>query len=579
MSDFKVSFSTVYKDYLRNYPKWKVTLFDDGMPRATLHKKDFIPSDWVHQEVVEAIRRIHKVGFPFVTKAMVREQMGHDRKWSTTHFDLAIHGGKCQAKINELREKQRVLQGKDVEATPPPPAPIETPQPGLLGNTPRSKAKLNPFELEALTSVTDALIAGFKADEQYDDAHLSALIDAKNKRDTRRVAEKRQLIRMQDRITGETTDVDEQGLPKPRQISYPDDNVDLIPAFGVVAGIAANAAEPLDSVWNGMANPGNYCYAIGVLQAIKSVCHFDADIFSSLEGQKQGTVGDNLTKLLRLLQYKARSPPIALETMIAFKTNFTDKVLPERFHGFEQQDADDFFIELVGLLFDQTIPDSAKSTTSRVGQAKIALQYPFATQPANAFLFVEKHFACCSNCKTPRGTQEQHFFGLSLPLTGSQDSIDKMLATYFAPYPVKIHCETCGHSEATVTRDMENYPRVLMITIGRFDQELRKVSHPVEVPMELTPRRGKYRLTAAITHLGETLPKGHYTCETLRDDKWWRLDDTVASHCPAIDPKHAYMLFYQAEDPTHVEAPAPPSVTEPTESQDSPMEFENEIRH
>lgn len=87
----------------------------------------------------------------------------------------------------------------------------------------------------------------------------------------------------------------------------------------------------------------------------------------------------------------------------------------------------------------------------------------------------------------------------------------------------KIRCEECLHyQEAIQMKSFAQLPRILIVHLGRFDNELKKVDITVPTPMEVdcfcetcasnsnADSSHKYRLYGVIVHLGVSPQSGHY---------------------------------------------------------------------
>ena len=96
-------------------------------------------------------------------------------------------------------------------------------------------------------------------------------------------------------------------------------------------------------------------------------------------------------------------------------------------------------------------------------------------------------------------------------------------------------CEKCGDIKYTYQqKDIHKFPRVLIIHIKRFKNEMEKNEERIEFPEEIDLSKynnkgniGKYSLNSAVFHQG-TLISGHYTAifKYLPNNKWLFCNDT-----------------------------------------------------
>jgi ubiquitin C-terminal hydrolase len=127
-------------------------------------------------------------------------------------------------------------------------------------------------------------------------------------------------------------------------------------------------------------------------------------------------------------------------------------------------------------------------------------------------------------------------------------------------------CDVCKNKAAQGVRvhRFNRLPSVLMISIKRFDYNMRKITNPVGVPEELDlsmaciklQRPGgaediptsTYKLSSIGCHAGN-MGSGHYYAICKHPDgKWYEYDDdnvSVIDSYGRINSSHYYMLFYE----------------------------------
>jgi ubiquitin C-terminal hydrolase len=115
-------------------------------------------------------------------------------------------------------------------------------------------------------------------------------------------------------------------------------------------------------------------------------------------------------------------------------------------------------------------------------------------------------------------------------------------------------CDGCKQqSKSLKTMKFWRLPKVLMICLKRFTEDLRKNNTPIVIKEQIDlsdvtigPTRSKYRIKAVGCHTGN-FHSGHYyaICQNP-DGRWYRIDDTTVSEAGKNEsPSNAYMLFYE----------------------------------
>lgn len=124
-------------------------------------------------------------------------------------------------------------------------------------------------------------------------------------------------------------------------------------------------------------------------------------------------------------------------------------------------------------------------------------------------------------------------------------------------------CPVCKTKQnATKALSIKTAPRVLIITIKRFDFMGRKVQHRMEYPKSFNLKKHMatavdspnaelpdevYDLYAVCVHSGSSTSSGHYYSYCKSDeDKWFECDDSRISNSTEREAltQEAYLLFY-----------------------------------
>jgi ubiquitin C-terminal hydrolase len=112
-------------------------------------------------------------------------------------------------------------------------------------------------------------------------------------------------------------------------------------------------------------------------------------------------------------------------------------------------------------------------------------------------------------------------------------------------------CDQCGQTDCVMERShVQEYPLILMVTLLRFDAELRKIDDFVTYPDRLTCGGGayNYQLYAIIVHEGKLSTHGHFVA-FVRDqnDDWYKADDLCVfkAKLETVMSSRPYVLFYK----------------------------------
>lgn len=318
----------------------------------------------------------------------------------------------------------------------------------------------------------------------------------------------------------------------------------------------------------GLPNLGNTCYLNAVLQAIASLREFcaalralPADAFAeappnlaqspAAARRRPGTVAPPLLEVLRQLGDASRERPDASRLRAAVA------LASPAFGGDEQQDAHEFFIELVNIVHDELLT---------------ALD-PYMPLPTQCFFHAQvMKRLTCTECGKHRDVWE-FFRDFSLDFPGAGPcSVGDMVRAYFEREQITATCEACGATSASMSKHLEASPQVLVLHLKRFvpNMQLRsyeKRSERTRIPLQLdlsacgvqchTPpsshRPARYELRAAIAHEGSTPNSGHYVTYSLAAEGRWRVYDDAAVRevSGSVEDQlacGAYLLFYVAAD-------------------------------
>jgi ubiquitin carboxyl-terminal hydrolase 36/42 len=191
-------------------------------------------------------------------------------------------------------------------------------------------------------------------------------------------------------------------------------------------------------------------------------------------------------------------------------------LINDRFQGPMQQDAHEYLIELLDR-FDQECLASMRSQCGRVD-----------TLISHYFSWKMSSETFCRNCRklTVRSYQTND---LTFPIREYRN-VQTAFREFSAeqPFAVPSECEHCGCKRQVMTNVINECPLILVITLLRFDNQLRKIDDYFEFPEFLTMENHEicYKLYALVIHEGKVINHGHFFV-FVRDEKdvWYKADD------------------------------------------------------
>ena len=141
-------------------------------------------------------------------------------------------------------------------------------------------------------------------------------------------------------------------------------------------------------------------------------------------------------------------------------------------------------------------------------------------------------------------------------------NLSECFGNYFSGEVVDVDCYGCPSKQANSLRSVAGTdPDVLLIHLKRFDNDGRKLGHPVEfqpyLPGKSDDRR--YMLTGVVLHKGQSILRGHYrsVIRCAKSGKLYLLDDhrppmLIADSDATLDViyRQAYILVFSKEDKT-----------------------------
>lgn len=350
-----------------------------------------------------------------------------------------------------------------------------------------------------------------------------------------------------------------------------------------------NGISVRESGFVGISNKGNSCYADAAIQTLyrhdfirKVVANLDIyyerAVIKTSELEKQITILESLAtidlqaistlKLARTSIIKAIHVLEGLNHMF-FQLHYNDKSTAKftekksmqcmlgKFAGSGQQDADEYFIYVLGLV-DDIVPASQqhhyKIGEVHGGEAKTVVD------PENPGIYVKLTERLVEKVET--------FPKIELSLKRVDNEPLAALMDRFCAKETVTDFKIEDKSQTKHKAELERYtkltqpPQILCLHLKRLDGTYEngrfnntKINNPIDMPLQFDfgkwidegSNSYNYRLKMFITHLG-TATGGHYVAYSLEaNGSWYHLNDSSVSSVENIEQvrKEGYFYYYE----------------------------------
>jgi ubiquitin carboxyl-terminal hydrolase 36/42 len=213
-------------------------------------------------------------------------------------------------------------------------------------------------------------------------------------------------------------------------------------------------------------------------------------------------------------------------------------VLHERFRGPVQQDAHEFLLAVIGR-FKQELRNALPEWS---GESDDFMDLFFGWKVQSRVRCAECGFASES---------EAEFVDWTVPVKGIESVGSVIGDLMMGEKRVSEGCRGCGREGRGVkTSVVLRFPLILMVTLMRFDNQLRKIGDFVEFSEIVAVQGGehRYQLYAMIVHEGKVINHGHFFAY-VRDEggSWYKADDVCVFRVKAavVMKSTPYVLFYR----------------------------------
>lgn len=124
-------------------------------------------------------------------------------------------------------------------------------------------------------------------------------------------------------------------------------------------------------------------------------------------------------------------------------------------------------------------------------------------------------------------------------------------------------CEKCKHTKCRISKKLSVIPKVMVLLLGRFNDDLSKNKDLIRLDFEIelerhtflipkSMRTKKYNLRSLVCHSGSSLEYGHYYSLIKKGGDMFLYDDETKRniHIPGKDvpSQDAYIAFYEMDE-------------------------------
>lgn len=159
----------------------------------------------------------------------------------------------------------------------------------------------------------------------------------------------------------------------------------------------------------------------------------------------------------------------------------------------------------------------------------------------------------CGNCQNLTHNYEI-YHNIMLTMQNCENSLEDCLDTYFDKEVLdEWRCDRCQQKSNSVkTGKLWRIPKILIISLKRFDHNLNKSNQMIKIPEELDLSKWslstqtypmKYQLCSIAYHIGN-FSGGHYYAIGKFYDNWWKIDDLSITMESNPNFQSGYVFFY-----------------------------------
>ena len=310
----------------------------------------------------------------------------------------------------------------------------------------------------------------------------------------------------------------------------------------------------------GFENVGNSCYLNTLMQCL---IHLDTTHHAFENVPIHNKVAGFFKQILSFKKESKKED-------VADIRNFLKEICDTSHSMFEvghQHDSCELYLWLIDQLHEGThfqfdVKDHVNGPIRKIWDTLHRMQHGKYSKVLDTFQGVHIHLMECNNCKNqPYNIEPYTTIYIDTPANEENVSVAECIMKQFHIEDMsEWKCDKCNLFGGKRQMRLWNIPKVMVIALKRFDNQMRKINTPVLLQDTLTfsegallssPKSCSYKLKAIANHFG-SYRGGHYTAIVYDSDRkeWIHWDD--ASHEIVKDisklfekNQHAYLLFYE----------------------------------
>jgi ubiquitin C-terminal hydrolase len=311
----------------------------------------------------------------------------------------------------------------------------------------------------------------------------------------------------------------------------------------------------------GLPNLGNTCYLNSITQCLMHTIPLVK--YLALDTYKEDLQGEhkhaNVPKVLSALAYNIWMENPNQESvnklMMTYKTVLSG--VSDIFKGFDQEDSSEAMGHILDALHESMkyqvkieISGTPKTRHQKIQYNSIKSWEEYVQKNYSAIIDIfagQFHMTTIRNPKLEVSHSFQPFHHLMLQIPSKATSLYECLDSFTEQENIE--------GKMLQKTMIYRLPKILVIQLSRFTNEMRKISKLIDYPkiLDMTKYTSslnvekRYELYAVCNHFG-SMGGGHYTASARVNGKWYNFNDSNVSPVNEVVTPAGYILFYRRQD-------------------------------
>ena len=285
----------------------------------------------------------------------------------------------------------------------------------------------------------------------------------------------------------------------------------------------------------GIMNLGNTCYMNSVMQCLNSlkylVTYFERndhlrDIYP--ESKYKGILVKEISAAFNNMN--SHNSPISLVSL----KNLIGNLYPP-FIGFEQEDAHEFLIKLLELMYEDLGIINMSTLQDTTNDKPNEQKDKVVPKIMEILQGIHKITILCKSCHYTSSSFEPFNILSLFPSTTKNSKVEELIKYAYKDNCIDYTCPICGKQDSVLQKyEIVKLPKILILHLKRFDVNSNGISKNqqyVDFPLEklkIGENELFFNLKGITNHYG-TLNAGHYIgfCKSRNDEEWYKCDDSI----------------------------------------------------